>query len=147
MRTRARSVPIRVGSLLEAPRVARAEACATDAWHKVAQTFVCASKQLDLPIMSRAVTYMAGQSRELPATAIEALKKGRKIEAIKILRQEWGLGLKEAKDAVDAYVAARPAVASQLQEAEEAGKRAKRLWIWLLILMGATVLFFRFFHP
>ena len=85
---------------------------------------------------------MHGQSGELPATAIEALTKGRKIEAIKIVRQETGVGLKEAKDAVDAYVAARPELVSQRQEASGSSK----LWIWLLILIGAGLLFFRFFQ-
>src|SRR5260370_12770061 len=41
---------------------------------------------------------MAGESREFPAAAIAALTKGHKIEAIKIVRQEWSLGLKEAKE-------------------------------------------------
>jgi ribosomal protein L7/L12 len=35
-----------------------------------------------------------------------AIRAGRKIEAIKLYRQAHGVGLKEAKDAVDAYEAA-----------------------------------------
>jgi hypothetical protein len=85
---------------------------------------------------------MNGQSGDLPAAAIEALTKGRKIEAIKIVRQETRLGLKEAKDAVDAYVAARPELVSQHQEARGSSK----LWIWLLIMIGAALLVFRFFQ-
>ena len=34
-----------------------------------------------------------------------AIRSGRKIEAIKLYRQAHGVGLKEAKDAVDAYEA------------------------------------------
>lgn len=52
----------------------------------------------------------------LPRAAMEALRRGNKIEAIKIVRAETGLGLKEAKDAVDAYeqgAPARPARPSQ----------------------------------
>lgn len=37
-----------------------------------------------------------------PAIA-EAIRSGRKIEAIKLYREAHGVGLKEAKDAVDAY--------------------------------------------
>ena len=85
---------------------------------------------------------MAGESRELPAAAIEALTKGHKIEAIKIVRQEWGLGLKEAKDAVDAYVKTRPDLASQFQEAGN-----NRLWLWLLVVLTAILLFYRFGFP
>ena len=43
-------------------------------------------------------------ARELPNAAITALTNGRKIEAIKILRLEWKIDLKEAKDAVEQYL-------------------------------------------
>jgi ribosomal protein L7/L12 len=86
---------------------------------------------------------MAGQSREFPTAATDALAKGHKIEAIKILRQEWGLGLKEAKDTVDTYVKARPNLASQFQEASTGNKR---LWLWLPALLTAILLSYRFLH-
>lgn len=41
----------------------------------------------------------------------EAIRAGRKIEAIKLYRQAHGLGLKEAKDAVDAHEAAYRSIA------------------------------------
>ena len=82
---------------------------------------------------------MAGQPREFPAAAIEALTKGHKIEAIKIVRQEWSLGLQEAKDAVETYVKTRPDLTSQFQEAGN-----NRLWLWLLVLLTAILLFYRF---
>lgn len=41
----------------------------------------------------------------LPEAAIAALRDGSVIEAIKIVREQTGLGLKEAKDAVDAHMA------------------------------------------
>lgn len=37
----------------------------------------------------------------LPAAVLEARERGDKIEAIKRLREQTGLGLKEAKDAVE----------------------------------------------
>lgn len=37
----------------------------------------------------------------LSETAISALQRGNKIEAIKLVREERGLGLKEAKDEVE----------------------------------------------
>ena len=40
----------------------------------------------------------------LSPAAIAALWKGQMIEAIKVVRQEQNLGLKEAKDAVEAYL-------------------------------------------
>lgn len=39
----------------------------------------------------------AGTEMQLPLAAIAALQQGNKIEAIKIIRQERGIGLKEAK--------------------------------------------------
>ncbi len=38
-----------------------------------------------------------------PPSVVDALHRGNKVEAIKLLRQHSRLGLKEAKDAVDAY--------------------------------------------
>lgn len=44
----------------------------------------------------------------LTPDAIGALRRGNKIEAIKLTRAATGLGLKEAKDCVDAWAAAHP---------------------------------------
>jgi len=85
---------------------------------------------------------MAGQPREFPAAAIEARTKGHKIEATKIVRQEWSLGLQEAKDAVETYVKTRPDLTSQFQEAGN-----NRLWLWLLVVLTAILLFYRFGYP
>jgi ribosomal protein L7/L12 len=55
--------------------------------------------------------YLQGSSRllpsqapaaSLPAAAASALQQGNKIEAIRLLREQTGLGLKEAKNAIDA---------------------------------------------
>jgi ribosomal protein L7/L12 len=40
----------------------------------------------------------------LPPMAVQALEQGRKIEAIKLVRAATGLGLKDSKDAVEAYL-------------------------------------------
>ncbi len=45
---------------------------------------------------------------ELPNEVRELIHAGRKIDAIKQLREARSLGLKDAKQAVDAYVAAHP---------------------------------------
>ncbi|MCW5650589.1 MAG: hypothetical protein KIS62_12650 [Ramlibacter sp.] len=39
----------------------------------------------------------------LPSAVRDALQAGRTIEAIKLYRESSGLGLKEAKDAIDQY--------------------------------------------
>lgn len=45
---------------------------------------------------------------QVPAEAITALESGNLIEAVKITRERNGIGLKESKDAVDAFIKANP---------------------------------------
>jgi hypothetical protein len=45
---------------------------------------------------------MPSPTDPLPPDVLDALARGNKIEAIKLLRGHTGLGLKEAKDAVEA---------------------------------------------
>jgi ribosomal protein L7/L12 len=40
-------------------------------------------------------------NKDIPAAVLDALQRGNKIEAIKIYRESTGVGLKEAKDAVE----------------------------------------------
>ena len=48
------------------------------------------------------------QDDELPAALYDAIGRGKLIEAIKIYREATGVGLKEAKDAVDAIAGRWP---------------------------------------
>lgn len=48
-------------------------------------------------------TSTATNGNGLPAEAIAALSRGQVVEAVKIVRDKTGLGLKESKDLVDAY--------------------------------------------
>jgi hypothetical protein len=48
------------------------------------------------------------EENELPENVIAAIAGNRKIEAIKLLRREKNLGLKEAKEVVDAHIANNP---------------------------------------
>ena len=75
----------------------------------------------------------------LSTAAISALYQGNKIEAIKLTRQERGLGLKEAKDAVDDYVLGHPALQSSLADAQAQTKRSALLWIAALIVVALLV--------
>ena len=56
----------------------------------------------------------------LPAEIVDALRQGRLIEAIKLLRQQQGLGLKEAKELIDlarGQLAARSLASESMQAA------------------------------
>lgn len=45
---------------------------------------------------------------ELPEDVLAAVHAGRKIDAIKLLRGRRGLGLKEAKQVIEIYIAQNP---------------------------------------
>ena len=47
---------------------------------------------------------MTSPTWKLPPEVVAAIESGRTIEAIKLLRQSTGIGLVEAKEAVDQYV-------------------------------------------
>jgi ribosomal protein L7/L12 len=68
----------------------------------------------------------------IPTHAIAELHQGKKIEAIRIVRQAQGLGLKEAKDVVEAYIQSQPALKVAI---EAKNKEAKQTLIrWLLVV-------------
>jgi ribosomal protein L7/L12 len=84
----------------------------------------------------------AGTAPSFPTAALSALHQGSKIEAIKIVRQERNIGLKEAKDAVDDYVRSHPALQSSLAAAQAEAKRSALLWIAAVIVLAFLVYYF-----
>ena len=65
-------------------------------------------------------------SVELPPDVIAAVEANHKIEAIKLLREhsnenKGGLGLKEAKAIIDAYIAEHPQLSSGSSKTEGSG--------------------------
>ena len=48
-------------------------------------------------------TQSPGGAKTVPASVVEALQQGRTVEAIKLLREHGGLGLKDAKAWIDAH--------------------------------------------
>ena len=67
---------------------------------------------------------------DLPAEVIAALQAGRKVQAIKLLRQLEGLGLKEAKERVDAHMVKNPERYPQ----PESGSGGRFMFIALILL-------------
>jgi ribosomal protein L7/L12 len=55
------------------------------------------------------------QSTDLPQAAVEALWKGHVIEAMKIVRRERDIELKESKDQVDALVRSQQVLQRKLR--------------------------------
>ena len=52
---------------------------------------------------------MARAGQPLPEKVLEALRRGQPIEAVKLLRESGGIGLKEAVEAIDAQRRKKPA--------------------------------------
>ncbi len=82
--------------------------------------------------------------KQLPAAVIRAIEQGRKIEAIKILREETGLGLANAKVLVDrAHRTHGPQKPAPGAISEESGgaKLVKSAFV-VLILIGFYTFYF-----
>lgn len=82
---------------------------------------------------------------ELPPEAVAAIERGRKIEAIAHVRVHTGLGLKEAKEAVDAYIARNPVLRAQLQR--DSADRLRRSVVWLLVIAAVVVAAWQWLLP
>ena len=79
-----------------------------------------------------------GEERPLPAAAAAAVSIGRKIEAIKCVRESEGLGLMEARQRVEAYVACDPVLKAQF--AEQQLRMRRRLIQWGLVIDALLIL-------
>ena len=85
------------------------------------------------------------QSSSLSNAAVELLWRGDVTAAIKLVRVERNLGLKEAKDLVDAYIRSQPSLRQKLEQAQsEIWQKLKRGLIVVLIFAAvAGYLFFQ----
>ena len=72
----------------------------------------------------------------LPVQVVEAMRAGNKIEAIRLLREQTGMGLKEAKEAVEASPAA------SRYSPGEVPRRFRLSW---LVAVGLALLVLYFF--
>lgn len=78
-------------------------------------------------------------SESLPPAALRALQQGRMIEAIKIVRTERNLGLKQAKEQVEQYMQQHPELLrqSRVTQTQQQGKVQRVMWVLgLLFLVG-----------
>jgi hypothetical protein len=81
----------------------------------------------------------------LPAAAAAAISTGHLVDAIKCVRAAEGLGLTEAKQRIEAYVARNPMLKTQL--AEQQARMKRRLIQWVLVidlLLVAAILWYYF---
>ncbi|MFO0706353.1 MAG: ribosomal protein L7/L12 [Nitrospira sp.] len=88
------------------------------------------------------MTTESNPSTALPQAAVDLLWRGDVIGAIKLVRVERNIGLKEAKDQVDAYIRSQPPLREKMERAQaEALQKLKRGLIIFLILAAAAAYF------
>lgn len=74
--------------------------------------------------------------RSLPAAVSDALQRGNRVEAVRLLREKTGIGLKEAKDVVDASAKLSNAKRDALSPGEVPRSDAQAGWIAALAVAG-----------
>jgi ribosomal protein L7/L12 len=77
------------------------------------------------------------RSSELPKAAVEALWQGNVIEAVKVVRQERDIGLKEAKEAVETYIASEPALKKKMDQVLATAKQRFIRWLIGFLVLAA----------
>lgn len=78
----------------------------------------------------------------LPQAAVAALEQGNTIEAIKIVRLEREIGLKESKDLVDAYLKSRPDLQRRLEAAQAEARQGFVRWLVIFLALAAMAAYF-----
>jgi hypothetical protein len=81
---------------------------------------------------------------DLPPQVMHAIKLGRKVEAIKILRETRGVGLLEAKDAVDRAMFEQTQSARPHRAAARNDSGVGRL-VLVFVVLGACVVTYLYF--
>ena len=77
-------------------------------------------------------------NQPLPLEVIAALQRNEKIEAVRLMREQTGLGLKEAKEAVEAYERARAPAIGELSpgQVSDTGSAVWRVVTVLLVCLA-----------
>ena len=78
----------------------------------------------------------------LPFAVSEAMKQGNRLEAIRLLREQGGLGLEEAKDAVEAFERANATGPGTRAPGEVPRSRAG-FWLMAVLVLAALGLLAR----
>lgn len=78
-----------------------------------------------------------GKCARLPQAAVTALWRGQVVKAIKLVRVEQNIGLKEAKEQVEAYVQTQPALRNQLVQAHADAREGLLRWLIFFLVGGA----------
>jgi ribosomal protein L7/L12 len=63
------------------------------------------------------------------------------IEAIKVVRQEQNLGLKEAKDAVESYLTTQPELRKKMETLQAEQKQGCLRWLAAIVILLAFAVY------
>jgi len=88
---------------------------------------------------------MIDVNQDIAREAILALERGNKIEAIKCVRLAQGVGLKEAKDIVEEFIAANPNIKSSMQAANTESGKGFFGWVAIISILG-TLAYYLFIN-
>jgi ribosomal protein L7/L12 len=78
----------------------------------------------------------------IPQAAVSALWRGNAIEAIRLVRQEQHIGLKEAKDQVDAYLRSQPILKKKMEQVQADSREGLLRWLVFLLAGGSVLAYF-----
>lgn len=78
----------------------------------------------------------------IPPEALNVLREGQLIDAIKITREQTGLGLKESKDLIDQYLQEHPQEQARVQEQLAQKSRGGIKVIVFIIVILAVLIWF-----
>jgi hypothetical protein len=87
-----------------------------------------------------------GRFKPLPPGAQTLLGEGRILDAVKSVRASHNLGLREAKDWVDAYIASEPLLRARLEMQRKAARRKLFCAILVLDAVVAAALIWYFWY-
>ncbi len=76
---------------------------------------------------------------KLPDEALQALRHGRKIEAIRLVRERQGVDVGAATDAVEAALSADPWLKKQCASASPRSGSGWRILTWVLAMIAAVI--------
>jgi hypothetical protein len=83
--------------------------------------------------------------KPLPPEPATLLAEGRRVEAVKVLRESERISLTRAKQWVDWHVAQDPMLAVQLEVQSRAARRKFFSWLLLLVvLIAAGIIYHRY---
>ncbi len=79
------------------------------------------------------------RSPDLPKAAIQALRHGNLIEAIKVVRQERNITLTEAKRVVETYLGSQPALKKKMDQVLVTAQQRFIRWLIALLMLAAGI--------